>query len=465
MGPRSTRSWWIKLSALLVVLVLVAAACGGSDDEGAASDVTTAGASAESAGTDLSRDGAAAGEDALGSGGAVPVVAQATDIGRDIIFTAQITVAVTDVASAGAEATRIIESMGGFLFGQETRGAPEPVSILVFKVLPADFQEALTRLGEIGDLRNQTVSADDVTERVVDLQSRINTAEASVERLRALLDEAGDIATIAQIENQLLERETQLETLRGQLRTLRDAVDLATITLTLTEALANPQVSLATTAYLGHEDAGLSCPGDGGVSVDEGGDVTVCFEIRNVGDTSLTNFELRDPVLGVELDDLLVVFGDLEQPIEPGQSITLALETSLERDLRTQTTVRAVPLDDEGQPVERRTVANTTSIFLNAVDPGGVPTFMEGLESGWEVLINLFKVVILAAGVFLPFIWVPVLLWLFIRWRRQRRATHPPTPAPTPAAPAPVGDPAAPGPVGETAGEPAAPPAEAVPDA
>ena len=63
---------------------------------------------------------------------------------------------------------------------------------LTFKIAPESFQTALARLGDIGEVRTQNVTADDVTERVVDLQSRITTAEASVDRLRGFLGYSGD---------------------------------------------------------------------------------------------------------------------------------------------------------------------------------------------------------------------------------------------------------------------------------
>ena len=61
----------------------------------------------------------------------------------------------------------------------------------------------------IRDWFGAVVTADDVTERVVDLQSRINTAEASVERLRTFLENATNVQTIADLENQLLQRVRQ----------------------------------------------------------------------------------------------------------------------------------------------------------------------------------------------------------------------------------------------------------------
>ena len=422
----------LKLLVLAVVLLLLAAACSSGDtaeserfDEigapvdsgGFAPETTTTMASATEAPSDGDER---AGLNALGSGGVEPVVFQTSGFGRDIIFTADLTVAVPDVATAGEEATRQIQLLGGFLFGQRTTGDPTPMSILTFKVSPNDFQEALDRLGSIGELRTQNVSADDVTERIVDVQSRINTAEASVERLRALLEGAVDIKTIVELENELLQRETQLETMRGSLRTLEDQVALATIVLTITEAESRPAVSLNVTTYPGH-DGGLSCPGSSGMTVDQASEVTVCFEIFNVGDTLLTDFELRDPVLDVEFDDLIVIFGDPGTPMEPGESIVLATETVAERSLRTQTTVTATPVNEDGDVLSTRKAANTVAMFIQAVDPGGIPTFAEGLAASWGLLVDVVQVLILMAGALIPFFWVPILLWL--GWRFMKRRT------------------------------------------
>lgn len=433
MSSRSTPAWR-KIAALLTVLLLILAACGSNDDSGSASETTAAAAGYEAISEELgdSGDDGGAGApapadeakaDALGSGGVDAALLQTRSLGRDIIFTADMTVAVIDVAAASAEATRIIEELGGFLFGQESTGEPEPISRLTFKVLPGDFQQALARLGTVGDIRTQTVSADDVTERVVDLESRISTAEASVERLKGFLEEASDIETIAELENQLLQRETDLETMRGQLRTLQDRVDLATIYLTLTEALSAPGFDLDVSGFGGHDD-GISCPADGRISVEEGEKATVCFEITNIGDTPLAGITLRDAVLDIELADLIVVWGDPNGILEPGQSLVLAHEMTVERNQRTQTRVSAEPVNEEGNRVEGREVASTVSMSIEAVDPGGLPGFQDGLEASWDALLAIGGLIVLFAGALLPFIWVIPILWLVWRWRQRRIAAY-----------------------------------------
>lgn len=435
----------LRLPTVVLVLALVAVSCGQMGGEDASSQNTTRGAAdfdsgaptttlvaaADDAGAPPASEEADDGGDdsRAGDGALVAQVVDTSQIGRDIIFTAELTVAVHDVAAATERATRVIQGLGGFVFGQRSTGEPQPSSVITFKVLPEDFYEALRRLGSLGELRNQVVSADDVTERIVDLESRIATAQTSVERLRALLAEAASVEVIAQLENQLLERETQLETLRGQLRTLQDQVALATIVVTFTEAAARPDLRLVTTAYPGHDGSGFSCPAEGHMQVEEAAPVTLCFEITNTGDTPLADLTLRDVVLDVELGDLLVVAGDPEAVLEPGQSLLLALELTPERDLRTQTRVTAAAIDPEGNPLPARNPSATTSLLVDTVDPGGVPTFREGLEASWELLVTLGRVLLLAAGWLLPFLWLPVVLWLLWRNARRRLTVKAPSPA------------------------------------
>ncbi len=421
---------------LLLALSMVLAACSGGDASEAFQEIASGLGGESTEATFFEADGGEATLDrgsenqsatseepvddgqAFGRSGSTPV-ALPTNIGRDIIFTADLVVAVEDVASAGETATRAIQGLGGFLFGQSTSGSPQPTSVLTFKVQPGDFQEALARLGELGELRSQHVSANDVTERIVDLESRIATATASVDRLRGLLAEASDIKAIVELESELLARETELETLRGSLRTLQDQVSLATIVMTLTQAESNPHLEVTTSVYPGH-DEGVSCPGDSSVSVESDTEATVCFEIMNQGDTWLTDFELRDPVLDIDLADMTVVFGDLDTALEPGASILLAYEVTPERTLRTRTTITAEPVSEDGSPLSARTESRTVGTVITAVDPGGIPSFTEGIAASWDLLVRVAQGAVLLLGLLIPFVWLPVAGWFLWRWWTSR---------------------------------------------
>ncbi len=480
----------MRLVMVLAALALVGTACGSdsddaesdaaevgfeeSEDIAAADDAETAGGgeiAAEAPDFNEGDDGDAAmaedqeaaedtagGDEAtsLGSAGAVPTQRTAADFGRQIIFTADITVEVDDVAAAGREATTIIEGIGGFVFGQQTQGGSEPRSVLVFKVLPDDFDRAVEALGAVGELRNQTISADDVTERVVDLETRIEVAELGVERLRETLTNTQNLEDYAELERLLLERETELEIMRGQLRTLQDRIDLATITLTLLQDAVNHSISLNASLYHTQDD-GVSCPGTDEWFVEAGTDLTLCLEIVNTGEEPVADLALIDTALGIDsADELILVYGELDR-LEAGQSVMLAHQFSPDRPVRVRSKATARPITEEGESAGPSVDAGYQD-NLEVFEPEGDPGFGEGFDAGLSVLRGIWTVITVAVGFALPLLVLLViigpLLWLgrgrISSWRRKRRsdrlAATPPPPPPGPNPPHPGPNPPPPGP-------------------
>lgn len=387
--------------------------------------------------------------EALGAGGAT-VTPTAADLGRKLIFTADVHVEVDDVAAASAEATRIVQDLGGFVFGQNTTGGSEPSSELVFKILPDDFNRALEALGTVGELRNQSVFTDDVTERIVDLESRIQVAELGVERLRTALTEALTLEDYAEVERLLLSRESELEVMRGQLRTLEDRVDLSTITLLLTQDRVENAIQLTISTYETH-DNGASCPGQQDRSVEEGGDVTLCFDIVNVGDQTLTDIVLTDTGVDIDADTALIeVFGTLES-LAPGQSVLVAHQITADRSsLRLRTRVVAIPTDGVSPEPAGPSVSTQLNTVISTFEPDRDP----GFGDGWSASVGILQALWVALKVTIGFLILPLiilipLVWLARRARQEYRrrrppAPTPPPPGPPPAPPAPTGAPAVP---------------------
>ncbi len=239
-----------RLAALVAGLLLLLSACSGTDDSGGDSasggggeesgftaDTTSAEGGAEDAAGDGDALAAAEGESASGGGNAGgggntvdPAVAAEN---RQIISVGEIHITVADLNRAVRDVERLVGDARGLIFGEDTDLRTGARTRLVVKVPPERFRLILADLADLGEVQTQSVTTDDVTDQVVDLDSRIATAEASVFRLRALLADADVVADIAHIEGQLLQRETDLETLRGQRRTIEQQVAMATITVVL----------------------------------------------------------------------------------------------------------------------------------------------------------------------------------------------------------------------------------------
>lgn len=427
-----------SLLSLLVALLLVAAACGSdgdsSSDAGSSAEPGAEAPASEEQATDdgadvVAAEGDAAGADEakaegeIGAGGLSDNAAlQPIDTGRDIIFTAFVEVEVEDVTASSQQAMTAIQGLGGLLFGQNTSTEGVVRSTLTFKVAPKDFQTALARLGEIGFLRNQQITADDVTERVVDLESQIITAEASVIRLRAVLENVTTVAEIAELERQLLERETTLELLRGQLRTIENQVGLATITITLTQKVPGPELEIDQTAYLAH-DGGTTCPGFEELSGDEGEAITLCYVVTNTGDTLLGEIDVRDDGFNLELEDMIVVDGSLDEPLAIGASVTLAAAVTAEPFTNGRAQATAISVAADGTDLRFGQTAGRDDLQLDIAEDLSLPGFLDGFGVGASVVVLLIDVLVVSAGFILPLIWIFPLVWFLRRlWLRRRAA-------------------------------------------
>jgi len=423
----------LRLLALLAVLGILGAACSSSEtamttvpasyqgDMGYAPTTTIAfGPATEDSGGESARtnDGDTAAEP-------LSAVLTPADLGRSIVYTARIEVEVDDVIAAGAAAQAAIAPFGGLLFGQDTTTGPNARSVLTIKVRPEDFGAVLDALSGLGTLVSQSIDASDVTERVVDLQSRITTAEASVERLRTFLTQATDLKDVAELESELLQRETDLELLRGQLRTIENAVSLATITLVLSEPTPEPAIELTGTAYFGH-DAGAACPGSRDLAVDEGDLVTYCYQLENTGDTALADIEIRDIGLDARMEDFVVVDGDLTKTLSPGDRLLLALEVEASPTAYSDPSVTATAVDGDGTPIRETVGTMIDRADVSVAKDTSLPGFTDSLKSSWHGLQHVFGLGVVFLGALVPFLWIPALLALIaLWWRRRTRITTP----------------------------------------
>ncbi|MET7452222.1 DUF4349 domain-containing protein [Streptomyces sp. NPDC005574] len=222
------------LAGLLLVSALALAGCGGADssDSGSRGD----GAALSRSDAEEGAQGAAAADSAGKSGGRGATAPAKLPTSR-IIRTASLTVQVKDVPKALDEARTTTETAGGYVGRESTsrdeRGDEE--TRVVLRVPVDRYDEVLTDLEGAGRLLARDAKARDVTDQVVDVDSRIASQRASVVRVRELMDRATKLSDVVTLEGELSTREANLESLLAEQASLKDRTSLATITLSLSE--------------------------------------------------------------------------------------------------------------------------------------------------------------------------------------------------------------------------------------
>lgn len=171
---------------------------------------------------------------------------------RSVIYMVDLVLEVDDVGSAAEQAELVATRYGGYVQSETTYGtgqdplpvepdeldiAPYPPSgaqaVVVLRVPAEEYGDAVDALEALGETVSRSRNAQDVTEEVVDVESRIETQEASIDRLRSLLAEATEISDILAIESELTVRTAELESLQARQQQLASLTGFATITVTL----------------------------------------------------------------------------------------------------------------------------------------------------------------------------------------------------------------------------------------
>jgi hypothetical protein len=250
-----------------LVLTAALAGCSGSSTGGSAGsrnaapaaptqDNFKAPADAAGAAPGAAPQAAQGGGAAAGQGGAAVKPEQLPASTRSIVYNGSITVRVDDVNKAANELVGLATGAGGFVGGdQRSLDAGKSTATLTLR-LPADkFSKSLDDISHVsgGKEQSRQVSTEDVTGKVVDLAARIQAQQASVDRVRGLLAKAQTIAEITSVESELSRREADLESLKGQQRSLDDLTALSTIAVTLLgpEVVAQPKPKPAQGGFLG----------------------------------------------------------------------------------------------------------------------------------------------------------------------------------------------------------------------
>jgi hypothetical protein len=230
-------------------MVAALAGCSGSSSSGAPSSpaggpnaaLPTAAASA-SASAPAAAFAGPAGAAAGNAGGAAQAdsAARLVPVDQQLIYTAQLTVRASNVGTALSRAESIVTAAGGYVSAENSSGGPgQPAAAasasVTLKIPAAVYQATLGELtgSGLGVQLALSQQAQDVTQQVADVGSRVASDEAAITQLRALLKDAGNVGGLLSVQDQINSEESDLESMLAQQQALNHETAYATVTLTI----------------------------------------------------------------------------------------------------------------------------------------------------------------------------------------------------------------------------------------
>jgi Domain of unknown function (DUF4349) len=251
-----TRRRWARLLVATIAITVVAAACSSSSNE--SSTVTSAGADAgESVEFDRVSAGGTGGEEVAddaafksivtsdGSVVFVPTGDQSVD--AKVIRDGSVDIRI-EPGSFGATVSQvrtIAADLGGYVASGESRIEEldeDRYAVGWFTIrIPTDrFDDAVARIGDLGENVSSTLSSQDVTEEYVDLNGRLNYWREQEAFYTRLMEEATTIDDLVTIQTRMQDVLLNIEQIEGRLRYLDSRTQFATLTVGLTEVPDGP---------------------------------------------------------------------------------------------------------------------------------------------------------------------------------------------------------------------------------
>jgi hypothetical protein len=177
---------------------------------------------------------------------------------RKVIRNADVTIEVEDFNAAYARVNSIISAFG---YIQEANISRDKVHVdsktklitkgtIVLRVDKDRFDSVLGSLFGLGEVLGQSISADDVTDKFFDTESRLRLLKYEQSRLEDYLKKITDPDTIFKTESRLTDIRHEIEGLTGTLNKWNNLVQLSTITLNMSEKLPASAVEVKEKNYL-----------------------------------------------------------------------------------------------------------------------------------------------------------------------------------------------------------------------
>ena len=159
---------------------------------------------------------------------------------RLLVRTASMSIRATNHARSVARARALADAFDGFIGNESSQRYSDRVeTTLTIRVPAAQFDSLLEGASDLeGEVESRTVSVDDVTRQVADVEARLGARRAAEAQYLELMGRSGSIEDILAVQTRLQQVREEIESAEAQLRAVRDQVSLSTLTLTVFEASA-----------------------------------------------------------------------------------------------------------------------------------------------------------------------------------------------------------------------------------
>jgi len=163
--------------------------------------------------------------------------------------TVDLTVGKGKIHAALGELSGLAAGDDGFVSSTQaqygTASSGTPTATIVLQVPEPSFAAVVTQVQRFGKATSVSTSSSDVTGQYVDLQARIDAAEASRQQYLTIMTHATSIGDILAVQNQIDSIQSDIEQMQGQLQVLDNETTYGSLTVNVTQTGPPPPKPVA----------------------------------------------------------------------------------------------------------------------------------------------------------------------------------------------------------------------------
>ena len=165
---------------------------------------------------------------------------------RKIVKKGSIRFATTDVNETQSLITQTVQELNGYIANFNADSHSNRLEHRLTIRVPANQFDSLvnTVSRSVNKFDSKVIEALDVTEEYVDIEARTKTKKELQNRYIALLERAETIEEILRIEREIGSLQTEIETVEGRMRYLRDRVAFSTLNVTYYQEIDVPEIDI-----------------------------------------------------------------------------------------------------------------------------------------------------------------------------------------------------------------------------
>lgn len=157
---------------------------------------------------------------------------------KKVIKTGGLSYSVESTKEEYSRIGKLLEKYDAYISSEnESKGYDRINYNISIKVPPQNFDPLIADLTQDKRLDNRWVNTDDVTERYYDLQSRISNKEKLEVRYQEILKKADNVRDILEVERNLNQVRSEIESLQGQFKLLSHRINFSTVDVSFYELI------------------------------------------------------------------------------------------------------------------------------------------------------------------------------------------------------------------------------------